>query len=37
MQFEGMMEIIDLAPFDLFRILNIFLRLYADMPLKISK
>ena len=37
MQFEGMMEIIGLMPFDLFRILNIFLRLYADMPIKISK
>ena len=37
MQFEGMMEIIGLMPFDLFRILNIFLRLYADMPAKISK
>jgi len=37
MQFDGMMEIIGLMPFDLFRILNIFLRLYADMPVKISK
>lgn len=32
MQFLVMMELVNQSPFDLWRILNIFLKLYADMP-----
>lgn len=37
MQVDSMMEFIEQQPFDLWRILNIFLKLYADMPIKICE
>ena len=36
MQIYSMIEIIEQPPFDLWRILNIFLKLYPDMPAKMN-
>ena len=36
MQIYTLIEIIDQPPFDLWRILNIFLKLYPEMPTKLN-
>jgi len=36
LQIYNLMELIDQPPFDLWRILNIFLKLYPDMPTKLN-
>ena len=36
MEIYTLIELIDQPPFDLWRILNIFLRLYPDMPSKLN-
>lgn len=36
MQIYSLLELVDQTPFDLWRFLNMFLKLYPDMPIKLN-